>query len=237
MCEVDSQEFRQDLGCTISVTGPLYSSPSSRKSLLPGFSRKKSRKSDNTTKASSEVDDQTADLIQQLRLEGRSDDNIATHLAHLNDIRPTTAPTKKRKTSIFKWLSSIPQLIKDEFALTQMVIVCPEAESDTKYLTVNISSAPFYGALPPVMDMSYAEFAAQEPVFVGGGKCINNLPSCTYDGTPLPGAQTDCPVCLVEFAKGDKLKSLPCVHFYHEDCIDAWLLVGHACPVCKKLVQ
>ena len=61
--------------------------------------------------------------------------------------------------------------------------------------------------------------------------------------------QTECSVCLVEFADGDELRQLPCGHSFHVGCIDAWLLgtgrpAAHspggcrglaACPLCKAV--
>jgi len=233
MCEVAANhEFRQALGCTIAVTG------SPKSGFLSSF-RKKSRKSDDKSSRpgsakKSREEDNTAELIRQLKLEGRSDENIAHHLSFIQDV-PSSPVSPKKKKSLAKWLSGLPQLIKDEFSLQEAGYFYPPPE--TNLLTVNISSAPFYGALPPVMDMSYEEFAAMEPVYKRT-KCINNLPCCKHDGTPLPGNQTSCPVCLGTFEKGESLKSLPaCVHFFHEECIDTWLLVGHSCPVCKTLVQ
>jgi len=32
-----------------------------------------------------------------------------------------------------------------------------------------------------------------------------------------------CGVCLVEFCEGDDIKSLPCGHIYHAECISKWL--------------
>jgi len=233
MCEVAANH--QDLGC-ISVSG------SPKSGFLSSF-RKKSRKYDDkstrpgSAKKSREADN-TAELIQQLKLDGKSDANIAMHLSYIQDVNaaPSSPVSPKKKKSFAKWLSGIPQFIKEEFSLTEAGYFYPQ-EQETNFLTVNISSAPFYAALPPVMDMSYEEFASMEPVYKGT-KCINNLPSCKHDGSPLPGDQTNCPVCLGGFEKGETLKSLPaCVHFFHQDCIDTWLLVGHSCPVCKTLVQ
>ncbi|KAL4218841.1 E3 ubiquitin-protein ligase rnf6 [Mactra antiquata] len=44
----------------------------------------------------------------------------------------------------------------------------------------------------------------------------------------------DCSVCLSEFKSGEKLKSLPCLHNYHVDCIDEWLKRNAVCPVCRR---
>jgi hypothetical protein len=47
-------------------------------------------------------------------------------------------------------------------------------------------------------------------------------------------SQTACSVCLVEFADGDVLRILPCLHRFHVSCVDTWLVHQHGvCPVCK----
>ncbi|KAK7275486.1 hypothetical protein RIF29_16605 [Crotalaria pallida] len=46
-----------------------------------------------------------------------------------------------------------------------------------------------------------------------------------------------CAVCLSEFCKGEKVKSLPvCNHRYHADCIDAWLKNHITCPLCRNKI-
>jgi hypothetical protein len=58
---------------------------------------------------------------------------------------------------------------------------------------------------------------------------ISVLPIHTYK-TPCSGDsddnKTDCLVCLSEFTEGEKLRTLPCCHIYHVDCIDEWLRVS-----------
>ncbi|CAI9279817.1 unnamed protein product [Lactuca saligna] len=44
----------------------------------------------------------------------------------------------------------------------------------------------------------------------------------------------DCAVCLCEFSKRDKLRSLPlCSHAFHIHCIDTLLLSNSSCPLSK----
>ena len=47
-------------------------------------------------------------------------------------------------------------------------------------------------------------------------------------------AMTKCMVCLVEYEKNEELRTMPCLHFFHRECIDKWLLErGSTCPICK----
>jgi len=41
-----------------------------------------------------------------------------------------------------------------------------------------------------------------------------------------------CVVCLSDYAAGDQIKTLPCLHEFHAHCADAWLRHKPRCPVC-----
>lgn len=42
-----------------------------------------------------------------------------------------------------------------------------------------------------------------------------------------------CCVCQCELEKGEKAVRLPCLHYYHGECITPWLKDHHTCPVCR----
>lgn len=62
---------------------------------------------------------------------------------------------------------------------------------------------------------------------------IAALPTSKKTETMNMGAQKQCMVCLEDFANGDDLKTLPCLHIYHQACIERWLGTDNSCPVCK----
>jgi len=47
------------------------------------------------------------------------------------------------------------------------------------------------------------------------------------------GEQMRCMVCLEDFGDGDDLKTLPCLHIFHQKCIEQWLHTDNSCPICK----
>ncbi|KAH7548121.1 hypothetical protein JRO89_XS14G0070400 [Xanthoceras sorbifolium] len=42
-----------------------------------------------------------------------------------------------------------------------------------------------------------------------------------------------CTVCLEQVSVGEIVRSLPCLHQFHANCIDPWLRQQGTCPVCK----
>jgi E3 ubiquitin-protein ligase SDIR1 len=53
----------------------------------------------------------------------------------------------------------------------------------------------------------------------------------------LPPAVRECSICLDAFVVGCSRKTLPCLHGFHEECIDRWLRTNGSCPICKHTVK
>ncbi|KAL8692399.1 MAG: hypothetical protein Q9224_003966 [Gallowayella concinna] len=62
--------------------------------------------------------------------------------------------------------------------------------------------------------------------------------SPTQPNQPPSYAQPTCPICLDDFIPHETtVRSLPCHHIYHPECIDPFLLQNSSlCPVCKSKV-
>lgn len=42
---------------------------------------------------------------------------------------------------------------------------------------------------------------------------------------------------MIDFKEGDRIRFLPCLHCYHVDCIDDWLMRSFTCPSCMEPVD
>ncbi|KAJ3514939.1 hypothetical protein NMY22_g14580 [Coprinellus aureogranulatus] len=59
-------------------------------------------------------------------------------------------------------------------------------------------------------------------------------PALPSTNQPWFESQQECAICLSEFAKGDKVRVLPCHHIFHLHEVDEWLIQRKKlCPVCK----
>jgi hypothetical protein len=55
---------------------------------------------------------------------------------------------------------------------------------------------------------------------------LNSLPS-----EVLLVARGQCSICLTEMVAGDTCRRLPCLHIFHQECVDRWFLRKEKCPL------
>uniref|UniRef100_A0A8C7CHC8 RING finger protein 11 n=1 Tax=Oncorhynchus kisutch TaxID=8019 RepID=A0A8C7CHC8_ONCKI len=68
---------------------------------------------------------------------------------------------------------------------------------------------------------------------------IHHLPKGVYDAG-RDGSEKkirECVICMTDFVYGDPIRFLPCMHIYHMDCIDDWLMRSFTCPSCMEPVD
>ncbi|KAI3955599.1 hypothetical protein MKW92_044916 [Papaver armeniacum] len=71
-------------------------------------------------------------------------------------------------------------------------------------------------------------------------KALKTFPVVTYlsGGLKLPGLDTECVICLSEFAQGERIRILPkCNHGFHIKCIGKWLSSHSTCPTCRHCLM
>ncbi|KNC74394.1 hypothetical protein SARC_13057, partial [Sphaeroforma arctica JP610] len=92
-------------------------------------------------------------------------------------------------------------------------------------------------------NMNYEELMQRFPPQVGRAAnrwLIHALPTETLSKAAIAkleeGSQNCC-ICLEDFKAGEKMKRLPCLHTYHDHCIDEWLSRRGTCPVCKHALE
>merc|ERR1740121_1982137 len=64
----------------------------------------------------------------------------------------------------------------------------------------------------------------------------NYTTTFTWDGPEDSTSQGQCAVCLDVFLEGEEIRTLPCMHRFHLECIDKWLLKRPRCPTCKQSI-
>ncbi|XP_010474409.1 PREDICTED: E3 ubiquitin-protein ligase Praja-2-like [Camelina sativa] len=62
---------------------------------------------------------------------------------------------------------------------------------------------------------------------------IEDLPVVELTVEELNKGNNVCAVCKDEIVVEEKVRRLPCSHFYHGDCIMPWLGIRNTCPVCR----
>lgn len=51
------------------------------------------------------------------------------------------------------------------------------------------------------------------------------------------GNLNTCQICLEDYIENDDIRILPCIHSFHMDCIDTWLIQKSVCPVCRVNIR
>nr|CDS34109.1 zinc finger protein [Hymenolepis microstoma] len=47
----------------------------------------------------------------------------------------------------------------------------------------------------------------------------------------------ECSICLEKYKVNDETMSLPCLHHFHQTCLETWLSQKGSCPICRKDIR
>ncbi|XP_072945541.1 E3 ubiquitin-protein ligase goliath [Epargyreus clarus] len=66
-------------------------------------------------------------------------------------------------------------------------------------------------------------------------KALSKIPvkNLKTDDREVQGDGECCAICIEPYKVSETLRSLPCRHDFHKNCIDPWLLEHRTCPMCK----
>lgn len=66
-------------------------------------------------------------------------------------------------------------------------------------------------------------------------EAINSLPKRAINEKDLGSeGKAECSICMEEVNFGEQVTDLPCHHWFHGDCIKAWLTEHDTCPHCRQ---
>nr|5D0I_A Chain A, RING finger protein 165 [Homo sapiens]5D0I_B Chain B, RING finger protein 165 [Homo sapiens] len=46
-----------------------------------------------------------------------------------------------------------------------------------------------------------------------------------------------CTICLSMLEDGEDVRRLPCMHLFHQLCVDQWLAMSKKCPICRVDIE
>ncbi|TWW57906.1 RING finger protein 11 [Takifugu flavidus] len=115
----------------------------------------------------------------------------------------------------------------------------PRVQQDMVHGTVEQIHMPVYHPTPSQARLA-TQLTEEEQVRIAQRiGLIQHLPKGVYD----PGRDgsekkiRECVICMMDFVYGDPIRFLPCMHIYHMDCIDDWLMRSFTCPSCMEPVD
>ena len=142
-------------------------------------------------------------------------------------------------------------------ALVAMSETPPPANDGLPMATTMTTAAPSANAAPPqgvTTSEGNAARRAEDQADEGQLKHVgdplqgpyppppNNDDGVKPDGSDGQQSESDgdddntpqCSVCICDYEEGEVLRQLPCLHVFHQSCIDQWMTGHSSCPNCRR---
>ena len=62
---------------------------------------------------------------------------------------------------------------------------------------------------------------------------LSYIPTSTVKEIKKSSNNNKCVICLSDFQVGEQESTLPCLHIFHSNCIEKWIIENKTCPICK----
>jgi len=110
-----------------------------------------------------------------------------------------------------------------------------QLEQQPPYVQESVSNASQIYYPSPNVSRPASQLTEEEQIKIAQRiGLIQHLPTGTFDGCKK---NRECVICMIEFVVGDEIRYLPCMHIYHRECIDDWLMRSFTCPSCMEPVD
>jgi len=112
----------------------------------------------------------------------------------------------------------------------------PEAGGDAVFFSADwLSMLPFHssGVIDLVRFVSNLDSLRGFADSALSGMTRRQIDSFPTNFLPEKHEAVACCVCLEDMVKGQEIRRLPCLHYFHIPCIDEWLAKSPTCPIDK----
>uniref|UniRef100_A0A3P8XTG1 RING-type E3 ubiquitin transferase n=1 Tax=Esox lucius TaxID=8010 RepID=A0A3P8XTG1_ESOLU len=146
--------------------------------------------------------------------------------------RPSRPPVRQSRTPAVEGI--VQQFLAGLFANNGNPGVAPAALSGMLHSNPG-DYAWGQGGLDAVITELLGQFESTGPP-PAEKEMISSLPMVSVSQEQID-SRLECPVCREEYVVGESVKKLPCLHYFHSDCIVPWLELHDTCPVCRKSLE
>lgn len=83
----------------------------------------------------------------------------------------------------------------------------------------------------PIKIITESDLVEGDAVIAGSPNELEGL----METSAVGGSKLCCAICIDEFEVGNRVRKLPCLHQFHDSCVDPWLINhNRLCPICKR---